>query len=117
MSGVLKLRRQRPVRLAQRACRFRPLRQLYISMSDDIIYTGIQNFFVAVNTILWTNVNPDAYIRKTVGIQALFDVAQRLIGEMVGRKDFRLTQFEERIRPARSISPIAFFRLLEQVAS
>src|SRR6266404_193539 len=81
----------------------RPLRQLYISMSDDIIYTGIQNFFVAVNTILWTNVNPDAYIRKTVGIQALFDVAQRLIGEMVGRKDFRLTQFEERIRPAGQI--------------
>src|ERR1700722_5623573 len=30
-----------------------PLRSLYISKSDDIIYTGVCNFFKAVNAVIW----------------------------------------------------------------
>ena len=78
----------------------RPLRRLYISKSDDIIYTGVKNFFVAVSKILWTDINPDSYIRKTVGIQALFDLARSLMGEVVISKDIRTSRFEERLAPA-----------------
>ena len=81
----------------------RLLRQLYISKGDDIIYTGIKNFFFAVNRILWVNVRAESYIRKTVGIQALFDLARDLMSEMVRSKDFRLAKFEERIRLAGEI--------------
>jgi len=77
-----------------------PLRSLYISKSDDIVYTGVKNFFAAVNKTLWRAPNPESYIRKTVGIQALFDVARHLMGEMVVKKDFRIAQFEERLGPA-----------------
>jgi DNA phosphorothioation-associated DGQHR protein 1 len=77
-----------------------PLRQLYISKSDDIIYTGVRNFFAAANKILWTDPNPDSLIRKTVGIQALFDLARILTREMVTQKDFRIGRFEERLQPA-----------------
>jgi DNA phosphorothioation-associated DGQHR protein 1 len=78
----------------------RPLRRLYISKSDDIIYTGVKNFFAAANKTLWTDPNPDSLIRKTVGIQALFDLARIVTGEMVPQKDFRVGRFEERLQPA-----------------
>lgn len=80
-----------------------PLRPLYVSKSDDIIYTGVKNFFVAVNKILWRDAGPDSYIRKTVGIQALFDLVRSLMGEMVAKKDFRIAKFEERLGPARRL--------------
>jgi DNA phosphorothioation-associated DGQHR protein 1 len=80
-----------------------PLRPLYISNSDDIIYTGVNNYFRAVERILWQDVNPNSYIRKTVGIQALFDLARSLMGKLVVKKDFRVAQFEEMLKPARRI--------------
>ena len=80
-----------------------PLRPLYISKSDDIIYTGVNNFFTAVDRILWQDANPDSYIRKTVGIQALFEIVRSLMGQMVTQKDFRVAQFEQRIKPARRV--------------
>jgi len=82
----------------------RPLRRLYISNGDDIIYTGVKNFFAAIDKTLWTDPNPDSLIRKTVGIQALFDLARNLMSEMVVKKDFRVAQFEERLGPARRIN-------------
>lgn len=80
-----------------------PLRSLYISKSDDIIYTGVKNFFAAVTNLFWKGANPDSYIRKTVGIQALFDLARSLMGGMVAKKDFRIARFEERLGPARHL--------------
>jgi hypothetical protein len=80
-----------------------PLRSLYMSKSDDIIYTGIKNFFSAANKALWTNATPDSYIRKTVGIQALFDVARNLMDAVVISKDIRTSQFEEKLMPASRI--------------
>lgn len=81
-----------------------PLRQRYISSGDDIIFTGVNNYFDAVNKSLWKDVNPDSYIRKTVGVQALFDVARDLMDEFVAKKDFRINLFEQRLEPARRIN-------------
>lgn len=81
----------------------RPLRGLYIANSDEIIYAGVRNFFLAVSNTIWKNAGPDSYIRKTVGIQALFDVLRILIEDRVRDKDFRIGRFEERIAPAADI--------------
>jgi DNA phosphorothioation-associated DGQHR protein 1 len=81
-----------------------PLRALYIDKSDDIIYTGVKNFFSAVKEVLWKEVNSDSLIRKTVGIQALFDLARSQMGEMASKKDFRAAQFEEILQPARRLN-------------
>lgn len=74
----------------------RPLRRLYIANSDEIIYAGVRNFFLAVSNTIWKNASPDSYIRKTVGIQALFDVLRTIIEDRVQEKDFRVSRFEER---------------------
>jgi hypothetical protein len=77
-----------------------PLRRLYISLSDDLIYAGVRNFFSAVSKVLWTNASPESLIRKTVGIQALFDVARRVMGDMASKKNFREAEFEKTLEPA-----------------
>jgi DNA phosphorothioation-associated DGQHR protein 1 len=80
-----------------------PLRQLYLSMGDDIIYTGVKNYFSAVDNFLWKEIPPESYIRKTVGIQALFDLARSVMGGLIAKKDFSVGEFEKRLEPARDI--------------
>jgi DNA phosphorothioation-associated DGQHR protein 1 len=80
-----------------------PLRTLYTSKGDDLIYTGVNNFFAAVSKILWRDADAESLIRKTVGIQALFDLARIIMGEMVSKKDFRVAKFEEILKPAKRI--------------
>jgi len=80
-----------------------PLRKLYLSNSDEILHNGIRNFFVAANKTLWTTAKPESYIRKTVGIQALFDIARKIMSQMADRKDFREVQFEQVLGAARKI--------------
>jgi DNA phosphorothioation-associated DGQHR protein 1 len=77
-----------------------PLRRLYISLSDDLIYAGVRNFFSAVSKVLWANASPESLIRKTVGVQALFDVARRVMGDMANKKNFREAEFEKTLEPA-----------------
>ena len=78
----------------------RPLRRLYIANSDEIIYTGVRNFFLAAANTMWKNATPDSYIRKTVGIQALFDVLGEIVREMAEKRDFRVARFEEKLARA-----------------
>lgn len=51
-----------------------PLRELYSRSQDDEIYRLITAFFKTAKTRLWIHASPKSFIRKTVGIQALFDV-------------------------------------------
>lgn len=81
----------------------RPLRRLYIANSDEIIFAAVRNFFTAVNNVLWKNPSADSYIRKTVGIQALFDLLRSFVEEMVHKRDFRVQTFEEKLKPATRI--------------
>jgi DNA phosphorothioation-associated DGQHR protein 1 len=75
-----------------------PLRRLYLSGSDDRLYTGIRNFFAAADKTLWMRARPGSYIRKTVGIQALFDLARRVMKDMADKKDFRTAEFERTLQ-------------------
>jgi DNA phosphorothioation-associated DGQHR protein 1 len=60
-----------------------PLRELYLETNDLAIYTAVKNFFLAVNQIFWSHASERSYIKRTVGIQALFDILRLLL------KDFR----------------------------
>jgi DNA phosphorothioation-associated DGQHR protein 1 len=81
-----------------------PLRTLYIEKGDDIIYTSVRNFFTAVSEVLWKEASSDSLIRKTVGIQALFDLARKLMVGMVAKKDSRTAEFEKQLRPAGKVN-------------
>lgn len=56
-----------------------PLRKQFLNIEDQIIYDIIVNFFKSINEILWVNSNTNSYIKKTVGIQALFDVLKSIL--------------------------------------
>ena len=49
-----------------------PLRKLYLDFEDEKIYTIVEGFFSSVESKLWND--PNTLLRKTIGIQALFDV-------------------------------------------
>jgi DNA phosphorothioation-associated DGQHR protein 1 len=80
-----------------------PLRGLYLAKNDDLIYTGVKNYFAAVDRLFWKRAEKDSYIRKTVGVQALFDIARKTFRERVEQKDFSLSTFERMLKPASQI--------------
>jgi len=80
-----------------------PLRSLFIAKNDELIYTGIKNFFTAVNHLFLADAKPNSLIRKTVGLQALFDVAKAIFKTSVETKDFSEASFREKMKPASNV--------------
>jgi DNA phosphorothioation-associated DGQHR protein 1 len=80
-----------------------PLRQLYTGKKDDVIYRGVKNYFTAAIQKFWKDADANSIIRKTVGVQALFDVARPLFAEALSGKDFRVAHFLERLDPGTRI--------------
>ena len=56
-----------------------PLRELYIKGNDKAIFELLCNYFSAVQEEVWTTAGQGSYLRKTVGVQALFDVFRELL--------------------------------------
>jgi DNA phosphorothioation-associated DGQHR protein 1 len=56
-----------------------PLRSLFIQNEDEKTYQIIIDYFDSVNEILWSNINTNSYLVKTVGIQALFDFLKKVL--------------------------------------
>ncbi len=63
-----------------------PLRGLYIEVRDIVIYGIVLNFLRASSSVFWEHATP-GFIRKTVGIQALFDLLRDLVAEQLETKD------------------------------
>lgn len=51
-----------------------PWRAQYLEQRDMEIYEGLITFFTLAKKYLWDFATPQSYIRKTIGIQALFDL-------------------------------------------
>tara|TARA_R110000868_G_scaffold161699_1_gene392470 strand:+ start:13484 stop:14695 length:1212 start_codon:yes stop_codon:yes gene_type:complete len=52
-----------------------PLREMFLNYEDKKIEDIISSFFSAINEKIWSNPkNNDSYLKKTIGIQALFDL-------------------------------------------
>jgi len=77
-----------------------PLRKLYLLNNDELIYTGLKNYFTAIKRLFWDKATPESYIRKTVGVQALFDIARTILRDGATAKDFSASRFENRMQPA-----------------
>jgi len=80
-----------------------PLRELFRECNDEVIHTSIKNYFTAVEHTLWHGASPAGYIRKTVGIQALFDISRPLLHDAVQQRDLRVASFEKRLSAASGI--------------
>lgn len=80
-----------------------PLRELYREYNDEVIYAALSNYFTAVEQTLWRVASPSSFIHKTVGIQALFDIARPLLSSGVRERNVKVSRFEEQIEPASSI--------------
>ncbi|MBL9115291.1 MAG: DGQHR domain-containing protein [Verrucomicrobiaceae bacterium] len=80
-----------------------PLRELFRESNDEMIYATLVNYFKAVVLCLWKDAKPGSFIFKTVGIQALFDIAKPLIASAVGDRDVRVEHFKKKLEKASRI--------------
>ncbi len=80
-----------------------PLREEFVSGNDTLIYTMVENYLTACNKLFWSGANDGSYIRKTVGVQALFDVLRKLAPDAMRLRDVRGIYFEKQLQPAASI--------------
>lgn len=69
-----------------------------------MIHTSLTNYFSAVDQVLWQEAAADTFIRKTVGVQALFDLSRPLLYEAVKERDLRIARFVETLKPAKRIN-------------
>jgi DNA phosphorothioation-associated DGQHR protein 1 len=73
-----------------------PLRQSYLDCNDLLIFTLTKNYFNAVSETLWKGDNR-SYIRKTVGVQALFDVLKLICPEALAAKNLSQQFFARKL--------------------
>lgn len=64
-----------------------PFRNLYRETNDVPIYAALLNFFKATEKVLWVRATDRSYIRKTVGIQALFDTMRVILRDFEQQKN------------------------------
>lgn len=79
-----------------------PLRQFYISCNDLLIFTLTKNYFNSVSKTLWRG-DKHSYIRKTVGIQALFDALRLICPDAAAAKDVSQKYFAQKLEPCAKI--------------
>ena len=80
-----------------------PFREMYIEKNRDIvIYKTILNFFNAANSLFWANIQTGdkSLIRKTAGVQALFQVLKELLPGQIEKKDLQQSTWEAILKKA-----------------
>jgi len=83
-----------------------PLRRLYVNTNDRVVYAAVKNFFSVAFELLGQNgdnADPDSYITKTIGIQALFDLLKALAADALHHADFSQDYFREKLNPIRQV--------------
>ncbi|KZY18636.1 hypothetical protein A3727_15980 [Erythrobacter sp. HI0038] len=80
-----------------------PLREAYINGQDKVIYTMVLNYLIAANQVFWADAEPQSFIRKTVGVQAVFDILRKLAGEAYEQKVISVDHFKTILDPAGSL--------------
>lgn len=80
-----------------------PLRTAYIEGDDALIYAATRNFVNVAHELFWRDADPKSFIRKTVGVQALFDVLREIVGPMLASGDLTEDAFRQRLKPASAV--------------
>ncbi|WP_394555945.1 DGQHR domain-containing protein [Acinetobacter baumannii] len=81
-----------------------PLRDAYIDVQDKVIYLMVRNFLTACDEIFWSKDDTNSFIKKTVGVQALFDILKLLATKAYNLKDIRVSYFKNILEPASIIN-------------
>jgi DNA phosphorothioation-associated DGQHR protein 1 len=81
-----------------------PFRKLYLENNDKAVYTAVKNYFTAVNEIFWSHANEGSFIKRTVGIQALFDVLRSLMKDFEQVKKISVDFFKSYLIRASEIN-------------
>lgn len=87
---------------ASRARAKPPLRDLYLEVRDIVIYGLILNYLTVVDELFWRQPEP-GFIRKTIGIQALFDVLAVLLPEQLATKNLKKDAWRSHLQKASRI--------------
>jgi len=83
-----------------------PLRVLYIQGNDKAIYDLLCNYFLAVRSKIWVTAGKGSYLRKTVGVQALFDVFKVLLCDFeITASNFSVKTLSETLQPCSNLDP------------
>ncbi|MEH3123032.1 MAG: DGQHR domain-containing protein [Sphingomonas phyllosphaerae] len=77
-----------------------PFRQVYIDGNDAFIYAATRNFLNACDRLFWRPATGNSFIRKTVGVQALFDVFREIAPSMLEAQDMTEAAFIAKLRPS-----------------
>ena len=80
-----------------------PLRDIFIEGNDLLIYRVVENYVVACDKVFWREATTRSFIKKTVGVQALFDLLRKLTPNALRNGDFRVEYFEAVLQPASHI--------------
>ncbi len=80
-----------------------PFRSLYLESKDKLVYMAVKDFFTVVNDVFWSEYDPESYIFKTIGIQALFDILAKLAVEGMNTKDLSQDFFRRHLSKAEYI--------------
>lgn len=83
-----------------------PLREAYLTGNDKAIYDLLCNYFSAVRQKVWRPSGGGSYLRKTVGVQALFDVLQKLLTTRpITAANYSVSSLEELLTPCAELDP------------
>ena len=82
-----------------------PLRHLYLQGQDERIYNIVMGYFTAVKDRLWGIADNRSYIKKTVGVQALFDVLRNISKEVLEKEETEREElFIEKMERCKSVN-------------
>jgi len=83
-----------------------PLRDFYINGNDKAIYDILCNYFSAVSAKIWAPAGGNSYLKKTVGIQAAFDILRDILSErVVNAANYSQTALESLLAPCAMLDP------------
>ncbi len=74
------------------------LREWYLNNKDEKIYEVLISYFSSINKMLWSQVDSNSVIFKTIGISALFDLLKAIL-----EKDRNISNFDQYINKINNI--------------
>lgn len=81
-----------------------PLRQVYLTCQDSVLYTIVRNYLTACETVFWEPASEDSFITKTVGVQAVLDILRKFLAKVAyEQKDISVARFQADLTPAGGI--------------
>lgn len=76
-----------------------PLREFYLNENDLFIYKTIVNFFIPIRSLIFNKATESSFIKKSVGIDALFLVLKKLLSTYLQNdKNISINYFNEFVK-------------------